>query len=331
MKFVLGKELRTLGVFEFVLLIYDKFIHQCCYEKESHTNVSTIRSSSSVETTETGEQQMQRTNTEHTNATIAVRIYRIVNIVFKLLLLSIYLSVLLLLQKDLKQCNDPTSFVPINLGFVIIGFNILFWIISFEPFSSYFHEDEGPIGTEASVKLLSKCGRLLKPGKLSKTRKRLSAIGKWAKEHGNMVQRVLSAFGLVVVVVLTVSSITLYGLEIFFFLTSIRFAIPGQYMAECASDDLLIRNVMISIPMIVIINFSIKALGLIFNKIKAFRDSAAVQLLQMFVETFFEISTAILYIILSNRSTKIWSGDELSLYETIAMVASLPTIYVLLE
>lgn len=130
---------------------------------------------------------------------------------------------------------------------------------------------------------------------------------------------------------ISLSSIALGVLSIYFFVTTIKAAYPGDsYEAICESNDSLIRNVMLCIPIIVIIHYSIKAFDLVLPRIRDLRDPEALHLLQSFVNVVFQISTTILYVILAARSTKVWRGEEFSLYEHIAMAVSLPTIDALL-
>lgn len=306
MEFILGKELRTLAVVEFVILILGRSQVRC----ENYEEVDGI---------------YQNTFDD----TLLRRIVKAVRTAFQFLQFAIYRSILVILQKDLQQCNDPTSFVPIYLGFVVIAFNVFFWVMSFEYFSKYFGPDGGLKGAIISA-VLPTLIRFKNSRKPLNIHERLAAIENHALNNGfQFVKSILRTYFLIFVTIM-LCSIALGAVSFFFFLTSIKLAIPEDYEAMCESDDLFIRNIMLAIQIIVIIHFLNRALALVFDRIKCLRDSAMLPFLQLFVEAFFQISTTILSIILSIRSTKIWRGEELSIYETIVMSVSLPTIYGLL-
>lgn len=331
MHFMLGKELRTLVVFEFVVLFYHKFIHPFFEVEEDSDYVFMTPTSSSIQSEEIGVQPNPEYQQHHKNRKRYVRICSAIRNIVQLLSLCIYFATLVLLHKNLQECDNPTSFMPIYLGCVIIGMNIYFWVLSLEPFPDYFAQWGGSDEEEeTTLSIVSTAFHKLQDRKSVRIRKLQDAIGRWRKSHGMFVQILIDGIGYLINTVMDLSSVVLYALTLYFFATSIRLAYPEELEAMCGSNDSLIRNVMLLIPISVIIHYFINILPLLFPRTMPFGEAQVFRLLQSFLEVFLYISTTVLYTILSIRSTK-WRGEQLSLYEATAIVVSLPTINVLLE
>lgn len=142
MEFISGKEQRVLGVIEFIIILFDNFILQCFATKVSaNDSMISVSIVSPVATEEADTEQLSE-NQHGENTVTAVRVFEGIRDTFKFLQLLILVAILVLLHRELQQCSDPTSFIPIYLGFAVIEFNIFFYLTSHNRFKTYFKQEK---------------------------------------------------------------------------------------------------------------------------------------------------------------------------------------------
>lgn len=345
MEFISGKEQRVLGVIDFVLLLVDSFLVSCIRpsgdsdddDHNSNDSHPSLSSQSSIDTVDVNAQDTSQMAEGNNGKSIVLRILEVILDIFKFLQLSVFVTLLVLLHKDLYQCNDPILFIPIYLGFAVIEFNLFFYLTHHDRFQKYFKQRRGRRDDEveeatqnvfASINIFHQFA-VSRSGWLRQLEARIASF---PERHGSFVSYAMSVLGSVVVVLISLSSLALAVLGVYFFVTTIKIAIPsGDYEAMCVTNDTLIRNVMISIPAVVIINYAIRAVDLVLPRLRRLSNPGALHILQSFVNSVFQISATVLYIILAVRSTKVWRGEEFNIYEYIAIAVSLPTIDALLD
>lgn len=341
MEFISGKEQRVLGIVEFVILLVENFVLDCfsirTQNVSDNESVTSTSSGSSAVNEDADAEETNGNEEEKEIMTTPARIFENVVDFFKFLQLSIFGAILVLLHKDVQQCKDPTTFIPIYLGFAVIEFNLFFYLTKHRRFKKYFEQEKREREEEVENTANSVFDKIsifhrLASSKIKGLCRLEARFVEFARRHGRIVGATISVMGFVMVVLISLCSIALAVLSIYFLVTSIYLAIPGEnYEAMCEPNDLLSRNVMLSIPIIVVINYSIRAIDLVLPRLVKLNDPGSLHVLKSVVHVYFQILTTVLYIILAARTTKTWRGEEFSLYEFIAMGVSLPTIDALLE
>eukprot|EP00178_Gracilaria_changii_P008570 TRINITY_DN25928_c0_g1_i1.p1 TRINITY_DN25928_c0_g1~~TRINITY_DN25928_c0_g1_i1.p1 ORF type:complete len:312 (-),score=21.01 TRINITY_DN25928_c0_g1_i1:391-1326(-) len=284
MNFVLRRTLRVLSVIEFVILLLDTFF---IGDFELPSNLDFADKS----------------------ALLLISL----KVLWSSFGTSVYIATLVLLYSDVQVCNSQDADILIIIASVSLALrlalNAFFLLLTILP------------GREQSwkeVQALAAMGRRVDQGFsfISRLWANLAESRAWTK-FANIA-------GIMLVLLAVAFGISFIACSVFFTITIIKLAIPGDFEASCIENSNISRVVLFALPGLHISLTLITMLFGLLTKLSGHKMTLG------FVSVLLMLTPSLLIPVFSAlllwRLTKVWRGEEIEFYEYLALTVSYPLV-----